>query len=331
MKISNETKVGVLTIVALTLLIVGYNFLKGKNILSKEKHLYAVFSDLGSLKKSNEVKINGLPIGAVYNYTEIDKDLSGIIVTITLKRDVNIPENSIATIESELLGGAYIDIIKGDSKKFLGDNDTLVTDPTSSLLGDVKAQINPTLKNIREAIDSLKMVLSGVNNIFEADTKGNIQEIIKNLKDATVSMKVLMNTESGPLAGSFKNVASITDNFKKNNDSITATISSIKKTADKFSSLEIQPGIDSLQSAIAELRKIMSKVNSNDGSLGLLMNDRKLYDKLNEVLLSAEILFDDLRVNPKRYTGNIIFNRKDKTGPLTSPSIKDSVPQGKNK
>ena len=330
MKISNETKVGILTIVALTLLIVGFNFLKGKNILSKEKHLYAVFSDLGSLKKSNEVKINGLPIGSVYNYTEIDKDLSGIIVTITLKRDVNIPENSIATIESELLGSAYIDIIKGDSKKYLGDKDTLLTDRTSSLLGDVKAQINPTLKNIREAIDSLKKVLGGVNNIFEADTKGNIQEIIRNLKDATVSMKQLMNTESGPLAGSLKNVASITDNFKNNNDSITATISSIKKTADKFSSLEIQPGIDSLQSAIAELRKIMTKVNSNDGSLGLLMNDRKLYDKLNEVLLSAEILFDDLRVHPKRYTGNIIFNRKDKTGPLTSPSKKDSVPQVKN-
>ena len=330
MKISNETKVGLLTIVALTLLIVGFNFLKGKNILSKEKHLYAVFSDLGSLKKSNEVKINGLPIGAVYTYTEIDKDLSGIIVTITLKRDVNIPENSIATIESELLGGSYIDIIKGDSKKFLGDNDTLVTDPTSSLLGDVKAQINPTLKNIREAIDSLKMVLGGVNNIFEADTKGNIQEIIKNLKDATVSMKILMNTESGPLAGSLKNVASITDNFKKNNDSITATISSIKKTADKFSSLEVQPSIDSLQSAIAELRKVMAKINSTDGTMGMLMNDRKLYDKLNEVLLSAEILFDDLRVHPKRYTGNIIFNRKDKTGPLTSPSNKDSVPQVKN-
>lgn len=331
MKISNETKVGILAIVALAFLIIGFNFLKGKNILSKEKHLYAVFSDLGSLKKSHEVKINGLPIGSVYNYTEIDKDLSGIIVTITLKRDVNIPENSIATIESELLGGAYIDIIKGDSKKYLGDNDTLVTDRTSSLLGDVKAQINPTLRKIREAIDSLKMVLGGVNNIFEADTKGNIQEIIKNLKDATTSMKKLMNTESGPLAGSLKNVASITDNFRKNNDSITATISSIKKTADKFSSLEVQPGIDSLQLAIAELRKMMTRVNSNDGTLGLLMNDRKLYDKLNEVLLSAEILFDDLRVNPKRYTGNIIFNRKDKTGPLTSPSIKDSVPQGKNK
>jgi phospholipid/cholesterol/gamma-HCH transport system substrate-binding protein len=145
MKISNETKVGVLTIVALTILIVGFNFLKGKNIFSNEKHLYAVFNELGSLKKSNEVKINGLPVGVVYNYTEIDKNLSGIIVTITLKRDVNIPRDSKATIESELLGSTYVNVAKGSSNEYLRDGDTLVTDLASSFLGDVKAQINPTL------------------------------------------------------------------------------------------------------------------------------------------------------------------------------------------
>jgi phospholipid/cholesterol/gamma-HCH transport system substrate-binding protein len=331
MKINNETKVGILTIVAITLLIVGFNFLKGKNLFNKEKHLYAVFGELGSLKKSNEVKINGLPVGIVYNYTEIDKNLSGIIVTITLKRDVNIPKNSIATIESELLGTTYINISKGDKKEFLADGDTLVTNIASSLLGDVKAQINPTLGKIREAIDSLKMVLSGVSNLFEKDTKGNIQEIINNLKETTVSLKTLLDTDKGAFASTLKNASSITDNLKKNNDSITAAISSIRKTAVKFSSVDIQPAIDSLQASVSELKKMLAKINSNDGTLGLLMNDRRLYDKLNEVLLSAEILFDDLRLHPKRYTGSILFNRKDKTGPLTSPSKKDSVSQAKNK
>ena len=94
MKINNETKVGILTVVSLVLLIVGFNFLKGKNVFSNETHLYAVFSDLGSLRKSNDVKMKGLPVGTIYDYTEIDKNLSGIIVTITMKRDVNIPRDS---------------------------------------------------------------------------------------------------------------------------------------------------------------------------------------------------------------------------------------------
>jgi phospholipid/cholesterol/gamma-HCH transport system substrate-binding protein len=325
MKISNETKVGILTIVALTLLIVGFNFLKGKNIFNKEKHLYAVFSDLGSLRKSNEVKMKGLPVGTVYDYTEIDKNLTGIIVTITMKRDVNIPKDSRATIESELLGSAYLNVAQGQSTEFLKDGDTLVTDRASSFLGDVKAQINPTLTRVRDAIDSVKMVLSGLNRLFDPETKGNIREIIGNFKQTTVSLNKLLDAESGALSATLANANSVTSNLKKNNDSITATISSIKRVADKFSSLEVQPTIDSLQASINSFKTVLSKFNTNEGTLGLLMKDRKLYDQLNDLLLGLEILFDDIRVNPKRYTGSLIFNRKDKSGPLTSPAKKDSL------
>lgn len=329
MKISNETKVGVLTIVAVALLIIGFNFLKGKNIFSNEKHLYAVFGDLGSLKKSNEVKINGLPVGNVYSYVEQDKDLSGIVVTITLKRDVNIPKNSIATIESELLGGSYINIAKGDLKEYLKDGDTLVTNRATSLLGDVKAQINPTLGKLREALDSIKMVLSGISNLFEKDTKGNIHQVITNLKDATASLKTLLNKEGGPLASTLSNVSSFTGNLKKNNDSITAILSSIHKTANNLSALEIQPTIDSLQSTIIELRKLLVNINNSNGTLGKLMNDPVLYNKLNDALLAAEILFDDIRIHPKRYT--TVLSKKVKTDPLTSPAKKDTVPLSKQK
>jgi len=331
MKISNETKVGILTIVALTLLIVGFNFLKGKNVFNKEKHLYAVFSDLGSLRKSNEVKMKGLPVGVIYDYTEIDKNLSGVIVTITMKRDVNIPKDSKATIESELLGNTYMNIVQGQSIEFLEDGDTVVTDRASSFLGDVKAQITPTLTSVRSAIDSLKIVLGGLNRLFDKDTKGNISEIIRNLKQTTGSLNRLLDAERGALAATLDNANSITGNLKKNNDSITATISSIKRAADKFSGLEVQPTLDTLQATIGELKTVLSKFNTNEGTLGLLMKDRKLYDQLNSLLLGVEILFDDIRVNPKRYTGSVIFNRKDKTGPLTSPAKKDSIPQGNQK
>jgi phospholipid/cholesterol/gamma-HCH transport system substrate-binding protein len=328
MKISNETKVGILTIVALTLLIVGFNFLKGKNVFSHEKHLYAVFSDLGSLRKSNEVKMKGLPVGAVYDYQEIDKNLSGIIVTITMKRNVNIPKDSKATIESELLGSTYLNIAQGSSTDFLQDGDTLVTDRTTSLISDVKAQINPTLTRVRDVLDSLKQALGGLNNIFEKDTKGNIQDIIRNLKETTISLNKLLNAETGALAATLENANSISNNLKKNNDSITATISSIKRAADKFSNLEVQPSVDSLKASIVAFKNLITKFSTNEGTLGLLMNDRSLYDQLNKLALGLEILVDDLRVNPKRYTGSLIFNRKDKTGPLTSPAKKDSIPQG---
>ena len=111
MKISNETKVGILTITALTVLILGFNFLKGKNLFSKSKKIYAVFKEMGTLEKSNEVKIHGLPIGSVYDKQEMDKNVSAIIVTINLTRDINIPDNSVAYIGSSLVGASFFSLL----------------------------------------------------------------------------------------------------------------------------------------------------------------------------------------------------------------------------
>lgn len=139
MKISNETKVGILTITALTLLILGFNFLKGKDILVKRKKIYASFNDLGSLSKSNEVKINGYVIGSVYALKVKDKNMSGIVATINLTENVNIPRDSKALISSPLVGASYIVIERGTDTVYLQPGDTLKTRVDVGILDDVKA------------------------------------------------------------------------------------------------------------------------------------------------------------------------------------------------
>src|SRR4028118_1806753 len=107
MKISNEIKVGILSIVAILVLVFGFNFLKGKTLFGKAPTLYAVFNDLGSLEKSNQVRINGLPIGTVFDFVPTDKEVNGITVEIHLTMDVNIPENSVAFIDGSPLGASF--------------------------------------------------------------------------------------------------------------------------------------------------------------------------------------------------------------------------------
>ena len=104
MKINNETKVGILAVVAIVLLVLGFNFLKGNQVFKKDTHIHAVFTKLGSLDKSNSVKINGLPIGTVYDFAPTDKEVSAIVVTINLTKDVNIPKDSKAYIAAGLVG-----------------------------------------------------------------------------------------------------------------------------------------------------------------------------------------------------------------------------------
>ncbi len=94
MKISNETKVGALTAIAITLLILGFNFLKGKSIFKSGNFIYAKYKHTKGLMVSNPVYINGLQVGAVYELEEANKNLDTIIVAVKLTKEINIPVNS---------------------------------------------------------------------------------------------------------------------------------------------------------------------------------------------------------------------------------------------
>jgi phospholipid/cholesterol/gamma-HCH transport system substrate-binding protein len=327
MKISNETKVGVLTIISLVLLILGFNFLKGKDIFTRSKKIYAVFKDLGPLSKSNEVKINGYVIGKVYDLEAKDKDITGIVATINLTEEVNIPDNSQAYISSPLVGASFISIEKGDSPAYLKPGDTLNTRRDTGLFDDVKAQLNPTLDKVREGIDSLKIVFSNLNRILTSDAKNNLQQTLANLNQASSSLSSLLDPQTGALARSLNNAESITANFRRNNDSITMMFSNAKRFSENLARLDLQKTMDSLESAISQLKSTVAKISSKDGTLGALIYDRQLYNKLYDAILGAEILLDDLRYNPKRYVNLSIFGRKDRDGPITSPAKKDSIPK----
>ena len=327
MKISNETKVGILTISALKVLILGFNFLKGKDLFTKSRKIHAVFNDLGGLSRSNEVKVNGYVIGTVYSLNKKDANLDEIVATINLTEDVNIPKDSKAIITSPLVGSWYINIEKGESSEFLKPGDTLKSKLDVGILDDVKAQLTPTLTKVRNTLDTLNTVLGSVNGILNSEAKNNLQQTLANLNRASSALNGLLDNQSGSLAKTLNNAEAISQSLKNNTEDITATIGNAKKASEKFAALEIQPTLDSLNSMISNLKAVASKLNSNEGTLGALMNDRTLYKKITDAILSAEILMDDIRAHPKRYVNFSIFGRKDKGGALTSPSVKDSIPK----
>jgi phospholipid/cholesterol/gamma-HCH transport system substrate-binding protein len=334
MKLSNETKVGILAIAAIVVLVLGFNFLKGQNVFSRPPVLYAKFANVGSLDKSNAVKINGLPVGTVYNLKQADKEVNYIIVEIHLTRDVEIPKNSIAFIDAGLLNSSFVNIEKGDQHVYLKSGDTISTRLDKGILGSIQTQVAPTLTRVNETLDSLKIILGSINSAFDPNTKNNLQTVIANMAITSAHLQQLLNAQTGMLAQSLSNINSITANLAKNNDAISSSIRNMEVTTSKLANANIEGTIAALQSAIGELKNTIASFNSKNGSLGLLMNDRELYDKLNKMTdrlnaaaLSAEITLDDLRTHPKRYVNISVFGGKTKGQPLTSPAVKDTVPK----
>jgi phospholipid/cholesterol/gamma-HCH transport system substrate-binding protein len=326
MSISNETKVGLLTVIALALLFIGFNYLKGKDVFQRQFLIHAVFKELGTLEKSNEVKINGLAVGTVYSKKELDKDVSAIVVTINLTRDINIPKNSVAYIASELVGSSFIVIERGDSKELLQSGDTLKTRVETGLLGDVKAQLNPTVAKVQEVLDELQGSLKAINATLSPAARADLQATMANLNRSTAGLSSFMNPEAGTLARTLNNIEQITQNLRNNNDRIGRTLQNAESASENLAKLSIQPAIDSLSSALSEVRETLRKLTAPQGTLGALVSDDGLYKKLNDAILSAEILMDDLRTHPKRYVNLSVFGKKDKSGPLTAPAQKGKKP-----
>ncbi|MEO5562449.1 MAG: MlaD family protein, partial [Chitinophagaceae bacterium] len=206
MKINNETKVGLLSIIALALLLLGFNFLKGKDLFNSTTKIHAIFDKLGPLEKANLVKINGVSIGTVYDIQPTDKDISSVKVTIAMTRDVNIPSNSVAYISPGLVGSSTIIVEKGDAKTFLKNGDILNTRFDNGIFGDLSSQVGPTLVKIRSSLDSLNAVFTNINKLFDAGAKANLQQTIANLSMASNSLNKLLDVQHGPLATTLTNV-----------------------------------------------------------------------------------------------------------------------------
>jgi phospholipid/cholesterol/gamma-HCH transport system substrate-binding protein len=328
MKISNETKVGTLTAIAITLLILGFNYLKGKSITTRNDQVYAIFANVEGLQPSNAVFINGLQVGKVSGIRKKDKNLSGIIVTVELTEDVNIPDNSVAAIDNQLLGNTSIKVEMGVSKKYLEDGDTLRTTELPGLEKKIENTLSPAISTLNKTLESLNDLILKMGSIIDPTAKGNIQGIIANLNTATKSLEDMVNPQTGSLGKSMKNVESITGGLAKNGSKIDSTIDNLSKLSGKLANAKIAESVDALKSSLTNFNTILGKMTTKEGTLGLLLNDRQLYDEFRQTNRSLNTLLDDLRVNPKRYVNISVFGKKDKNGPLMAP-LTDSAKHGK--
>lgn len=331
MKINNETKIGALAIVGILALIIGFNFLKGKSFFKKEKYVYAVFEDIQGLGNSNPVVINGLQIGHIANL-DGGKLLKRIVVTVELTKDILIPNNSLAVINPSLLGSVSLEIKLGNSNTYLKNGDTLLTTLSGGAFDEALKMINPVLYEVRNAVKSLDSVLHIISSVFDPATKHNIKGAIENLNTITASftisaanLQTLLNPQTGALASSLRNVNAFTENLAGNNSKLNTIMNNAEKVSTNMANLNLQRTLNTLDSAANQLKAGIAQLNSKNGSIGLLLNDTKLYENLSSTSNKINILLDDIRVHPKRYLTISVFGKKDKGNYITAPLIDDTL------
>lgn len=317
MKISDETKVGVLAAFGITILIIGYSFLRGNNVFQKNTFYYAVYDKVDGLTTSDPVTLNGLPVGKVMTLDLLDDTSGKSIAKILMHKDVKIPINSAFQLySSDLLGEKAIQLLLGDSKQFAQDGDTMKGNVAASLTEEVSMQILPVKKKAEDLLGSVDSTINILKVILKG---GQIENSMTNIEKATNSFEhvaknidTLIAQQRETLSRTFTNIEHITANLDSNSENITKMFENLAQLSDTLSEANIKQTVSNLNKALEELQTMLNKVNNGEGTMGMLVNDKKLYDNLTNSTANLESLLADLEANPKKYVHFSLFGGGDK-------------------
>ena len=335
MKIANETKIGLLVTFAIVILILGYNFLKGKDLFTKYNTYYAKYKNIDGLQVSAAVVINGLRVGSVSKINFIGNDLNNIIVEFNVKKEIQIPSKTVAEINSDdFLGSRAIvlNIIKSENNLISGD--TLASSIQQSLGARVSKELLPVKDKASQLLGSIDTVLQVVQTIFNAETRSSIQKGVFDmqgtLNNFNASSRTIDTLIKGKIKGLVYNLEGITAVINRDMSSISTNIKSI---TDSLAQTSLKKAVNDAEIMMQELASITKKINEGDGSMGLLINDKELYNNLNKTTAELAMLLAEIQKNPKKYLGILGWNEKKvarKAKKSREREIKDSIKNATN-
>ena len=296
---TKEVKIALVAIAGVVVLFFGMNFLKGLNIFSSEDNYYVQFSDITGLSSSSPVYADGFKVGVVkdiiYDYTHTE----GSKVLIGVDKQLRIPQGSSAEIVSDMLGNVKVNLL-------LANNPREKVAPGGLIKGMINdgamGKLQDMVPGVEKMLPKLDSIMTSLNAILAdpaiRQSLHNVQTITDNLTTSTAQLNTLM-------AGLNKNVPGMmakANNVLDNTETLTANLAAV----------DVASTMRQVDQTIANVQQLTAKLNSKEGSLGLLMNDTQLYDNLNSTMRNADSLVIDLRQHPKRYVHFSVFGRKDK-------------------
>lgn len=306
MRLSREVKTGILAIGAILLFIFGYSYLKGTNLLEKNRTFFVKYQNVEGLAQGAPVTINGLKVGKVQKI-DFANSKGGLVVEFTVERDFEFSKNSIVRIYStSLIGGKSVGIFPiYDQSSMAKSGDTLPGDIQPGMLDEFSKTLAPLEQKLEGTLSVVDSLLISFTDIIDEDTRNDLKQAISNLAVATENF--------GKLSGKADKL------LGRNGEKLDRTFTNLDNTAANFSKLsdslaQIELGVmvKNLEDATSGLKEVVAKVNNKEGSVGKLLNDDAVYENLEGATRQLEELLQDVKLNPKRYVHFSVFGKRDK-------------------
>jgi len=306
MKISKEFKIGAFAVIMIAALYWGINYLKGKNFFSRDIVYYAIFEQTGDLSNSSPVLIKGVRVGIV-SRIEYDPRISDSIrLELRIEQKYCIPHDSRAVIFTNgIMGGKAVRIDMGREKTCLNRGDTISTAPRSrgevgvSDIDFFKDRLAELTVNLSKTLDALTIMLS--------DNTKDVQKTMRNLASLTSNLDALVASQSGNIEATLSNVRSLTASLRNLTPNLDKIVGNVESITDSLNRADLPQLVANLNATVSDLQAVTAKMNSGDGTLGLMLNDRALYDSLVRASADASLLIRDIKAHPHDYLRISVF------------------------
>ncbi len=291
-KLSKEAIIGLVSIISLGMLYYGINYLKGVNLFKPANHYEVMFTNVKGLTISSPVYIEGFKVGLVRDITYDYGTTNRIMVDVSLDDDMRINKGSYISVVNSFLGGAELHIhLNKYTDEFLKPGDQIEGRMSEEMMESIQEKILPSVEALLPKLDS---ILGGIQQIVNhpalTQSLTHIEKTTSNLETSTQRLNRMLECD---VPGIVSNLKTITDNF--------TTVSA------ELKDLKLAETVTSVNETLSNLKLATDKLNATDNSVGLLLNDRTLYDNLNSTTENASKLLLDLRENPKRYVHFSVF------------------------
>ena len=299
MKLTKEIKIALVAIVGILVMYFGINFLKGMNLFSTNNAYYMTFDDIQGLGASTPIYADGYKVGTVDGLEYDYKENGPIKVKVDINKDLRIPQGSKAEIVKDLMGNLQVNLLLANNPRERVETGGIIPGAVNGGMMDKAANLIPVVEKMLPKLDS---ILTSVNALLAdpalAASLHNVETITSNLTVSTRELNTLMAGLNKQVPGMIGKANGVLDNTNR----LTANLAS----------LDVQGTLNKVNQTLESAHQFTEKLNSNQGSLGLLMNDTKLYDNLTSTMSHADSLVIDLKAHPKRYVHFSVFGRKDK-------------------
>ncbi len=299
--------IGLTVVVSICILYWGIEYLKGINLLKPANFYYAKFEKVNGLTVASPVTVNGFKVGQVREIT-YDYDTNQISVELSFEKGLKIPDGSTITFSNELLGAAALQLNLGASKTYMEVGSVIPTQMQGGLMDKVGNDMMPALVSILPKVDS---IVGSVNQILAnpaiAASVTRCDAITRELAASSAQLTELMTSLNKAIPGMVHNANGVLANANALTGDLRTTTGNLNTITGNLKELPLDTTLNRINATLANVQRLTAKLNNENSSLGMLLNDKKLYQNATSTVASLDSLLQDVKKHPKKYVTIKVF------------------------